>query len=1032
MSTKSNFICSLLNAAVILLVPGTTLLSASAQGESNNATLFLTANNIEHVVQVSVPANWSVTPQTFKNARSMVNVPPGASGSSSTEVQIYVEPRKNHADALNQILEVTSAVPNENKFVNEIGGWPAMLIKQLEERPQPSQGTQYMISEVLRIRTYIAVNDMLFVVTGTLPADAPSELAETVDSITSSINFGSTSSVQQLKKDLEFLQTSVSPTQGATPEKSSTTISEDLIDNLTVTANAEKSGSDLSGAVVDTNIRINDNGFGELEIAVSPDGLDVVVALQSRRFVSSNDGGENFTNAGRPGAGNGDPSVAIGQSGDFYLAWIDSNCGTNYATFDVTTLPAQTFGYDCTGIARSTDNGVNFLTTTVNPAVVCIGRAPAGGTDPAGACFPDQEHIAADPVNAGAGGGDQIYSTWRNFNSANQDAGLVCSQDSGLNWTAPITLGANSFFPRITVGQDGFVYVAAYGAGNYRLWKFSSCANGLNLEAGFPVNVTNRVPYVCPFAGHDRCDQNPSSQTVAVDDTDPNHIYYAYAQDDAEAVNSYSTIFVRDSTDGGLTWPAARVVQANTAVNARRIMPWLCTTQGDAVVTWYEQAAPVPSDSTHHLGAQVGLDNANNLTSKAEFTISEVPDNWCDTGWRCGTRVAPGASESCPNQPQLAGFCGDNDPNTADSGVRCDFSDEATTPGTYCPQPGPSGNNEICLAGNGCPKYGDYNGNACTGGRLYAAWPSAASPPGVPGPTTPTNTGVLYATVAVNGPPVCDANGPYDAECSVTTTLDGSGSLDPEGQALTFNWTGPFTESPTGGSMPTATFPTPTGLKNVDLLVEDTDGLVEACVAQVTVRDTIAPSLTVPVDKTAECVSPNGTPVDIGTATSFDICDPSVAITNDAPMLFPLSETTVTWTATDDDGNQKVDTQKVTIEDTTPPEVTATLVPAGEIEDDEGRFRIEFSCSDTCDQNATITSAKLNGISVFDGQIVDLEIDDEIEVEWDDGVLEIEAPSFELRVTCEDASGNLSTKTASPSFTPDDDIDDDDDDDDDD
>ena len=74
------------------------------------------------------------------------------------------------------------------------------------------------------------------------------------------------------------------------------------------------------GAVAGPNIRINANGRGELEIAVSPDGLNVVLALQSRRFVSSNDGGGTFPNAATVGAGNGDPSVAIGQSGDFYLA----------------------------------------------------------------------------------------------------------------------------------------------------------------------------------------------------------------------------------------------------------------------------------------------------------------------------------------------------------------------------------------------------------------------------------------------------------------------------------------------------------------------------------------------------------------------------------------------------------------------------------------------------------------------------------------------------------------------------------------
>ncbi len=706
----------------------------------------------------------------------------------------------------------------------------------------------------------------------------------------------------------------------------------------------------VDSAVVDDNIRINANGRGELEVAVSQDGDDVVVGLQSRRYVSSDDGGATFPNAGRPGAGNGDPSVAVGQSGNFYLAWIDSNCGTNYQTFDVTTLPAQPFGYVCTGIARSTDNGVMFPTNTVNPAVVCIGQAPRTSTmpDPPGSCFPDQEHIAADPVNAGSGGGanDQVYSTWRNFTGnpglGSEQAGLVCSQDSGVNWTAPITFGTNgtgSRFPRIAVGQDGFVYVTAYdvtgGNNRYRLWKYSSCANGLNLQGGFPRTVVARDPYNCPFAGHDRCDQNPSSQTVAVDDTNPNHIYFAYADDDAEGPNRYSTIFVRDSTDGGMTWPAGRVVQANDADNARRIMPWLCTTQGDAVVTWYEQAstaAAATSDSTHHVGAQVGLDNANNLISKAEFTISEVPDPWCNSGWPGGTRAA-NAADSCPNQPQLAGTCGDNIAMTPDSGIRCDFSDEASTPGTWCPQAAgsPSGNNEICRTGNGSPKYGDYNGNACTGGRLHAAWPSATSPPGVPGPSTPTNTGVLYAKVAVNGPPVCDANGPYVAECSVTTSLDGTGSFDPENQAITLSWTGPFNESLTSGATPTATFPTPTGVKMVDLLVQDSDGLSESCMAQVTVSDTIVPTLTVPTDVTAECAAPVGTPVTIGLATATDLCDPTVAISNDAPALFPLGDTTVTWTGTDNDSNQTIDTQMITVEDTLPPVIAcnspATIVP---------------------------------------------------------------------------------------------------------
>ncbi len=957
MFAKIGLMRRLLAVAVMLLASGATLLAASAQSEGEDSALFLTANDVEYTVNVQVPTDWSVAPQTFENARSLIDVAPGASGSPSTQVQIHVEPRLDHADALNQIREAAAVVSDEAKVVTDIGGWPAVRITQLEVRPQPSQGTLYADPEVLRIRVYIAVSDTLFVATGTLPADASPELIQTVVDITSSLNFWSTSDVQELNQDLEFLRTTFNPDPGAAPSSGAAYSGGAPTIGPTATTEAEFGPVGI-GAVAGSNIRINANGRGELEIAVSPDGLNVVVALQSRRFVSSNDGGGTFPNAGRPGAGNGDPSVAIGQSGDFYMAWIDTNCGSNYVTFNVGVLPVQPFGYDCTGMSRSTDNGVSFQANTVNPAVVCIGRAPLVANDPAGSCFPDQEHIAADPVNPGGGGGDQVYSTWRNFNSANQDAGLVCSQDSGVTWTGPITLGGSSFFPRITVGQDGFVYVAAYSGANYRLWKYGSCATGLNLQAGFPVNVTARTPYACPFAGHDRCDQNPSSQTVAVDDTNPNHIYYAYAQDDAEAVHSYSTIFVRDSSDGGLTWPAARVVQADSAANARRIMPWMCTANGDAVLTWYEQASPVPSDSTHHIGAQVGLDAGSNLISKDLFTISEVPDNWCDSGWPGGTRLpggSTGASETCPTQPQLAGFCGDGVAGTPDSNIRCDFSNEAAVPQTLCltAAASPSGNNELCLGGGGSPKYGDYNGNACTGFTLHAAWPSATSPPGVPPPNTLTNTGVLYSTVTLNGPPVCDANGPYVAECSVSTALDGSDSFDPDGGALTFSWTGPFTESPAGGPTPTATFPTPTGNKIVDLLVQDPDGLSDSCTAQVTVQDTLPPSLTVPPDPpVAECTSPAGTAVAIGLATGGDLCDPSVDISNDAPPLFPLGMTTVTWTATDDDGNMSSDsTQTVTVEDTTAPVIScnapATIIPP------DAPISFTATVADICD--ATVT-----------------------------------------------------------------------------
>jgi len=98
--------------------------------------------------------------------------------------------------------------------------------------------------------------------------------------------------------------------------------------------------------------------------------------------------------------------------------------------------------------------------------------------------------------------------------------------------------------------------------------------------------------------------------------------------------------------------------------------------------------------------------------------------------------------------------------------------------------------------------------------------------------------------------------------------------------------------------------------------------------------------------------------------------------------------------------------------DTTPPVITASLVPlCGE--DDEGFFRVEFSATD---ENLASVTAQLNGITVSDGQIVELELDDEFEIEFDDGILEIEANSFSLIVSASDSKGNSGTVEVIPSF----------------
>jgi len=217
----------------------------------------------------------------------------------------------------------------------------------------------------------------------------------------------------------------------------------------------------------------------------------------------------------------------------------------------------------------------------------------------------------------------------------------------------------------------------------------------------------------------------------------------------------------------------------------------------------------------------------------------------------------------------------------------------------------------------------EYIGVASLGGTAFPVWADNSESPG--------DLDYFTDQIPIGTAPECDANGPYTAECGLPVKLDGSASSDPNGGALTFAWTGPFQPSPSAGATPTVVFGAPTGDKVLSLTVTDPDGEADSCQATAKVQDTLAPYTQAPDDVTAECTSPDGTPVNLGTPIVGDACDAAPSISNDAPSLFPLGTTTVNWIATDADDNQGQDTQSVLVEDTTPPVIDcgapATITP---------------------------------------------------------------------------------------------------------
>jgi gliding motility-associated-like protein len=118
----------------------------------------------------------------------------------------------------------------------------------------------------------------------------------------------------------------------------------------------------------------------------------------------------------------------------------------------------------------------------------------------------------------------------------------------------------------------------------------------------------------------------------------------------------------------------------------------------------------------------------------------------------------------------------------------------------------------------------------------------------------------------------------------------------------------------------------PVGTTIVTWTVTDASGNTATATQTVTVTDAINPTITAPaaitVNANASCVAFG---VALGTPVTVDNC--SVAsVTNNAPAVFPIGATTVTWTVTDAAGNTATATQTVTVVDNTAPLIFA---PAG-------------------------------------------------------------------------------------------------------
>lgn len=603
---------------------------------------------------------------------------------SEAGMLITVETRRDHADALARLASIAAEQPADVRRV-AISGWPA--IERTYRAPMPEPGDSATGGRiVLFVSTAIALDRDVLRFETMLAPDADPRWADEAAAIGRSLRApggnadAAARDLVEIDRRMHLLPGPPAPAPSPGPASKTT---------------PPKNPADQPAP---GNTRVQ-AGFGELEVIASADAQHVVVAANSG-WSFSDDSGGSFTNGGGTpciyNGCDGDPSLALGQSGRMYYSWIG--------------FPTSEGGGHPDGVTDSlsvsTTNGHSW--TFLSDAVFC----PSSGMGTP-CSVPDQEHIAADRYTASGSAQDRVYLAWRNFGSV-YSIDLTCSSDGGLTWTAPLVIDAGSDFPRINVGPDSSVYVAYRAGGNMNVRRFSACDAGLAPDPVTTVAAFTMVP--CPMTGLDRCNNGNilSSPTVAADDTDGQHVYYAFA---TNTVAGNEDVMVYDSTNHAASF--TRSVRANAAVAGRRFMPWVTSNNGVALVTWYDRrngTTAATIDRTRFWGARVSVKNGALVATESD--VSQVDDAQCDSGWPCGTRAAADAN-TCPT-PQIAGRC-----YVAATGLGsfspCSFA------APMCPV------GETCNTAGGCPKYGDYNGNAAIAGRRFSAWASATPPPGVIG-----------------------------------------------------------------------------------------------------------------------------------------------------------------------------------------------------------------------------------------------------------------------------------------------------------
>jgi hypothetical protein len=543
------------------------------------------------------------------------------------------------------------------------------------------------------------------------------------------------------------------------------------------------------------------------------------------------------------------PQVAVDAAGNIYAVWEDDTANNSNilfsrssdggATFSVPRNLSNSSGWSFgPRLLVDSHGGINVVWVDPTPGNqdIFFTHSTDGGTT-----FSIPQNLSNDPPTSGnpqiaADASGNISVVWE---SDNITLGILFthSTDGGATFSTPVNLastnasGNGSLNPQIAVGADGSINVAWEDDFNFQSDICFSRSTDKGATFSTPKNLSNNAGN--SFSAQIAVDLAGNINVVWMDDTPGNYV-----------------ILLSRSTDQGTTFSSAKL--SNNPGNSGNPQIGV-DANGGTYVTWQGTVPPASNNDVFFARSSDGVNFSTpvNLSNNAGNSLNP----WIVVGAASGINL--GWTDSSPGRPNIF-FA-----RSVDSGATFASQNLSNDSGS-------SSDSQLAA---------DKNGN------LNVAWSD----------DTPGVNQVLFSRFSspqvTKHPPVANAGPDQTLECAghggTPATLNGSASTDPDGTALSYAWT-----DEAGNVMGTsaiAQLSVTMGTHTFTLTVTNAAGLTSTATTHVTVRDTMAPTLSVTLSPN-DLWPPNHKLVQINaTVVATDTCDanPSVqlvSITSNDPL----------------------------------------------------------------------------------------------------------------------------------------------------